>query len=79
MQISNRRCPLSFSDTALANVRNKDLDDVGIVISDLVVELKGFSFDGEKKKDWPKFFRKFSNNIESFKARYSTVEKISIR
>ena len=32
----------SFSDTALANVRTKDLGEVGDEISDLVVELKGF-------------------------------------
>jgi len=64
----------SFSDTALANVRNKDLDDVGLIISDLVVELKGFSFD-EEKKGLAKVFSKFGNKIESFKTRYATIEK----
>ena len=33
----------SFSDTTLQSVRTKDLGEIGDKISDLVVELKGFS------------------------------------
>ena len=40
----------SFSDTALNNVRTKDLGEVGDQISHLVVELKGFDIDEEEKK-----------------------------
>ena len=35
----------SFSESALQNVRTKDLGAVGDALSDLVVELKGFSAD----------------------------------
>ena len=37
----------NFSDTALQNVRTKDLGEVGDEISDLVVELKGFDVSEE--------------------------------
>ncbi|MBR7187516.1 MAG: toxic anion resistance protein [Clostridia bacterium] len=39
-----------FSDAALKNVRTKDLDEVGDMISDLVVELKSFDTDDDKGK-----------------------------
>ena len=39
-----------FSDTALENVKTKDLDEVGDMIANLVTELKGFSADEEEKK-----------------------------
>ena len=37
----------NFSDTALNNVRTKDLGEVGDQISNLVVELKGFNKEEE--------------------------------
>ena len=39
-----------FSDAALANVRTKDLGEVGDKLSNLVVELKGMNFTEEEKK-----------------------------
>ena len=39
-----------FSDTALENVKTRDLDEVGDMIANLVTELKGFSADEEEKK-----------------------------
>ena len=47
-----------FSDSALSAVRTKDLGEVGDMLSDLVVELKGLNFDPEQKKvsvrkPWP--------------------------
>ena len=63
----------NFSDTALANVRTKDLGEVGEQISDLVVELKGFDI-GEEEKGFFSFFKKQSNKIEGLKARYDKAE-----
>ena len=39
-----------FSDSALQNVRTKDLGEVGEMMADLVGELKGFSADEEEEK-----------------------------
>ena len=39
----------SFSENALSNVRNKDMGEIGEDLSRLVVELKGFGEDEEKK------------------------------
>ena len=63
----------SYSDTALANVRTKDLGEVGDEISDLVVELKGFDI-GEDEKGFFGFFKKQSNKLEGLKARYDKAE-----
>ena len=63
----------AFSDTALANVRTKDLGEVGEEISDLVVELKGFDV-GEDDKGFFGFFKKQANKIEGLKARYDKAE-----
>ena len=38
-----------FSENALASVRSKDLGEVGKSLSELVVELKGFGQEEEKK------------------------------
>ncbi|MCF0114777.1 MAG: toxic anion resistance protein [Erysipelotrichaceae bacterium] len=69
----------AFSDTALNNVRTKDLGEVGGLMSDLVVELKGFDVD-EKEKGLSGLFKKGTNKIESLKARYDkanvNVDKI---
>ena len=39
-----------FSDAALDSVRTKDLGEVGDMLGDLVVELKGMNFKSEEKK-----------------------------
>ena len=62
-----------FSDAALAAVRTKDLGEVGDMISSLVVELKGFDAD-EEKKGFLGLFKKTSNGIEALKAKYSKAE-----
>ena len=60
-----------FSGQALNNVRTKDLGQVGNMLSDLVVELRGFQFEeGEKKT----FFKRARNSIASLKAQYSKAE-----
>ena len=62
-----------FSDSALAAVRTKDLGEVGDMISSLVVELKGFNAD-EEKKGLLGLFKKASSGIETLKARYNKAE-----
>ena len=69
----------SFSESALNNVRTKDLGDVGETLSDLVVELKGFG--EEEKKGLLGIFKKAGNKLETMKAQYgkaeANVEKIA--
>lgn len=64
----------SFSDTALNNVRTKDLGEVGNQISSLVVELKGFDIDEEEKKGFFGRFKSTGNKIVAMKARYDSAE-----
>ena len=63
----------SFSESALANVRNKDMGEIGEDLSCLVVELKGFGA-AEEKKGLAGLFKKTGNRIEAMKAQYSKVE-----
>ena len=62
-----------FSDTALTKVKTKDLGEVGDMISNLVVELKGFTVDDQKKKGLFSWFRKKANKIELLKTRYDSA------
>ena len=64
----------AFSDTALNKVRTKDLGEVGGMLSDLVVELKGLNFDAEEKKGLKGLFKKPINSIASLKAQYDKAE-----
>ena len=68
-----------FSDTALKNVRTKDIDTVGDTLADLVSELKSFDVD-EKDGFFAKMFKKNANKIEGVKAKYdnanANVDKI---
>lgn len=63
-----------FSSAALGNVRTKDLGEVGGMLSDLVVELKGLNFPEEEKRGLFGIFKKASNNIASLKAQYNKAE-----
>ncbi len=63
-----------FSSQTLGKVRTKDLGEVGGMLSDLVVELKGFDFDEEEKKGFLGFFKKAANKIEEVKAQYDKAE-----
>lgn len=69
----------NFSDSALANVRNKDLGEVGDMISSLVGELK--DFDEEENKGFLGFFKRQGSKIEQLKSKYDkaevSVEKIA--
>ncbi len=64
----------SFSDSALQNVRTKDLGEVGDIIGGLVTELKGFTIEEEEPRGILGFFKKSANQIEQLKARYDKAE-----
>ena len=61
-----------FSESALENVRSKDLGEVGDLLAGVVTELK--SFDEEEEKGLFGIFKKASNKIESMKAKYAKAE-----
>jgi len=62
-----------FSENALDSVRTKDLGSVGESLSELVVELKGFGAE-EEKKGFLGLFKKAGNKLESMKAQYAKAE-----
>ena len=62
-----------FSDSALENVRTKDLGEVGDMLSGLIGELR--EFDVEDEDGIVGFFKKMFNKVESMKARYDKAEK----
>ncbi|MBQ1314904.1 MAG: toxic anion resistance protein [Erysipelotrichaceae bacterium] len=65
-----------FSDSTLNNIKTKDLGEIGNMISDLVVELKGFDIDQEEKGFFSLFniFKKAGNSFTQLKARYDDAE-----
>ena len=63
-----------FSDAALSTVRTKDLGEVGNMLGDLVVELKGLNFDHEEKKGLKGLFKKNAQSLASLKAQYDKAE-----
>lgn len=62
-----------FSETALNNVRTKDLGEVGDMLSNVVHELKNFE-ESEEKKGILGFFKKGKEKISKMKAKYDKVE-----
>ena len=62
----------SFSENALASVRNKDLGEVGDTLSKLVVEVKGFG--KEEKKGIFGFAQKQKDKLALMKEQYSKAE-----
>lgn len=64
----------NFSESALNSVRTKDLGEVGEALSSLVVELKDFGQDEEKKGGIFGFFQKKRNELEALKASYAKAE-----
>ena len=62
-----------FSENALKSVRTKDLGEIGRSLSELVVELKGFGEEEEKKGLFGKF-KKAGNKLETMKAQHAKVE-----
>ena len=62
----------SFSENALASVRNKDLGEVGDTLSKLVLEVKGFG--KEEKKGLAGIFQKQKDKLALMKEQYSKAE-----
>ena len=62
-----------FSETALGNVRTKDLGEIGEMLTDVVTELKNFDTD-EEEKGILGFFKRNSNKLGAMKARYDKAE-----
>lgn len=62
-----------FSETALNNVKTKDLGEIGDMLSGVVTELKSFDIE-EDEKGFFGIFKKSSNKITSMKAKYDKAE-----
>jgi len=63
----------SFSDSALENVRTKDLGEVGDMMTNLITELKSFKTE-EERKGFFGLFRKASDSLDELKAKYAKAE-----
>lgn len=63
----------SFSESTLENVQTKDLDEIGNMLSEVVVELKGFDVE-EEEKGFFGLFKKNSNKLATLKAKYDKAE-----
>lgn len=61
-----------FSDTALKNVKTKDIDTVGDTLLELVAELRNFDVD-EKDGFFQKLFKKNANKIDGLKVKYDSA------
>ncbi|CDM68210.1 toxic anion resistance family protein [Clostridium bornimense] len=62
-----------FSETALNNVKTKDLGAIGEMLSNVVVELKNFE-NTEEKKGFLGIFKKPAQKFEDMKVKYTKVE-----
>ena len=71
--IGTQKKMADFSETALKNVKTKDLGEVGDMISGLVTELKSFDVE-EEEKGFLGFFKKSGNKMTALKAKYDKAE-----
>lgn len=62
-----------FSESALENVRTKDLGEVGRMLTDVVAELRDMN-EEEEEKGFFGFFKKSSNKLTAIKAKYEKAE-----
>lgn len=62
-----------FSETALGNVRTKDMGEVGEMLTQVVAELRDFDED-EENKGFLGFFKKGSSKLSNMKAKYDKAE-----
>ena len=65
----------NFSDNTLQSVKTKDLGETGEMLSDLIVELKGFDAIETEQKGIAAFFKKQSNKASALKSKYDADEK----
>lgn len=63
-----------FSESALNNVKTKDLGEIGEMLSTVVGELKNFEESTEEKKGLFGIFKKPAKKIEEMKVKYNKVE-----
>ncbi|MDO4198488.1 MAG: toxic anion resistance protein [Erysipelotrichaceae bacterium] len=63
-----------FSETALKNVRTKDIDTVGDTLLELVNQLKSFEIDEKEDGFFNKLFKKSANKVEDIKAKYDSAD-----
>ena len=61
-----------FSNKALDNVRTKDMGEVGVLLTGVVAELKGFN--EEEEKGIMGFFKKQTNKVALMKTKYDKAE-----
>lgn len=61
-----------FSETALSNVRTKDMGEVGNLLTDVVAQLK--DFDTEEDKGFFGLFKKSGDRLSNLKAKYDKTE-----
>ena len=62
-----------FSDKALANIKTKDMGEIGDMITGLVTELKSFDVE-EEEGGFLGFFKKKANALTNLKAKYDKAE-----
>lgn len=62
-----------FSETALNNVKTKDLGEIGEMLSGVVTELKSFDVE-EEEKGFLGFFKKSSNKLTTMKSKFDKAE-----
>lgn len=62
-----------FSETALENVKTKDLGEVGKMLTDVVSELREMDVE-EEEKGFFGFFKKSGNKLANLKAKYDKAE-----
>lgn len=62
-----------FSESALGNVKTKDLGEVGEMLSSVVTELKSFDVE-EEEKGFLGLFKKSSNKLTAMKTKYAKAE-----
>ena len=65
---SSQKKIADFSETALSNVRTKDMGEVGNLLTDVVAQLK--DFDTEEDKGFFGLFKKSGDRLSNLKAKY---------
>lgn len=62
-----------FSESALNNVKTKDLGEIGEMLTNVVTELRSFG-EEEEEKGFLGFFKKTSNKLATLKTKYDKAE-----
>jgi uncharacterized protein YaaN involved in tellurite resistance len=62
-----------FSESALNNVKSKDLGEVGDMLTSVVTQLKSFDIDQEER-GLKRFFKSSSNKLEMMKTKFAKAE-----